>query len=559
MAGDGLRFSRRGFIGAGAALVAGASLSKVPWTPSVPVAFAAGPPLIQPQVLESSHGLLTVDLEAKITTGVTVGGVSRNPWVYNGQFPAPTFKLKPGDRLRLKLKNSLAVETNLHTHGLHVAPEGISDNVLLHVDPGDTQQYEINIPKDHSGGMNWYHPHPHGLGLQQLFGGMAGAIIIAGGLDSIKEIGKLPDRIMVIQAPAFDGGGNVKTITAGGGPSGIIHLVNGQDNPTVTVRQGRRERWRLLNATVKEIYEIALVGHSFQLIATDGNPFDKPQTVNSFTLAPGQRVEVVVTPGAPGTYDLNRTVLFPAGGTPTPLATVVVQSASPSNEKPVPGKLIPFQDLRKAKVDRKRTITFSSTGTTFKIDVGEGAGAQVFDPNRVDQVIELGSVEEWTIVNDDGKPHPFHIHTNPFQVTKINGQNVTAHGLRDTELLPANSGESMTFRTRFRDFTGLTVFHCHLIPHADNGMMSLFRIDLPTAGGPGAPIAQVRGDLTPIRWDGTSPTFNPSDGTSLASAFNPSDGTSLASDYNCKIPGSAPTPKPSLDGWTSSPSRFENS
>ena len=42
-----------------------------------------------------------------------------------------------------------------------------------------------------------------------------------------------------------------------------------------------------------------------------------------------------------------------------------------------------------------------------------------FDEGMIDQTMLLGATEEWTLYNDGGAAHPFHIHINPFQVVEI--------------------------------------------------------------------------------------------------------------------------------------------
>src|SRR5215510_4162024 len=213
--GSGL--SRRHFIGLGVGVAAGAALGTL-LRPDWPRPALAANELIEPPVLKSRNGVLNITLEEKIQP-VNVGGQVRNVWVYNGSFPGPTLKVFPGDRLLIKLKNSLAQETNLHTHGLHVSPSGNSDNPLLHVEPDTTFGYKIDIPQFHSGGLNWYHPHAHGDGTQQIFGGLAGALLIKGGLDNLESIRGIKTRLLVIQSSKFDGSGNV--VTFGTGASGI--------------------------------------------------------------------------------------------------------------------------------------------------------------------------------------------------------------------------------------------------------------------------------------------------------------------------------------------------
>ena len=93
---------------------------------------------------------------------VFVAGARRKAIVYNGSFPAPTLVVDPGDRIALKLVNRLEDATNLHTHGFHVSPEGNSDNVLLHIEPGESFDFQFDLPRNHAPGLNWYHPHPTG-------------------------------------------------------------------------------------------------------------------------------------------------------------------------------------------------------------------------------------------------------------------------------------------------------------------------------------------------------------------------------------------------------------
>ncbi|MBI3799056.1 MAG: multicopper oxidase family protein [Deltaproteobacteria bacterium] len=470
-----LRLSRRNFLGLGVSVAAGAAVGTLLRPGWLAPALAANE-LTEPPVLTSRKGVLKITLEEKILP-VNVGGQVRNVWVYNGSFPGPTLKVRPGDQLLIKLKNSLAQETNLHTHGLHVSPSGNSDNPLLHVEPDETFDYQIDIPQDHPAGLNWYHPHAHGNGTQQIFGGLAGALLITGGLDKLDGIRHIDDRLLVLQSSQFDINGNVVTFGTGasgmGDPAKHTHFINGQLNPTITLEHDRLQRWRLLNATVTSLYQISLEGHTFFQIAADGNPFDEPVEMTSLVLVPGQRAEVLVRGGAPGSYNLQGTILQGPSNPTITLATANVL-AKKGHGRNIPSTLIPLVDLRNFTVDHTRAIHFNAQGTIFTID------GKTFDPTRVDQTILLGALEEWTIYNDQTNPavpHPFHIHMNPFQVTKINGVAVDAHSYQDTMNVPPNG--NITFLTRFADFTGKTVFHCHIIHHQDQGMMSLFEVVAP--------------------------------------------------------------------------------
>ena len=128
----------------------------------------------------------------------------------------------------------------------------------------------------------------------------------------------------------------------------------------------------------------------------------------------------------------------------------------------------PFCDLRDQPVDRRRTVTMTMRGG-FRID------GKPFDPDRVDQIVELGALEEWTVVNDSPLAHPFHIHVNPFQLTHVDAVPVDEPGYRDTVSVRPRGG-SVTFRTLFADFPGRSLYHCHIVPHSDLGMMGVFEV-----------------------------------------------------------------------------------
>ena len=155
--------------------------------------------------IRSVDGVLRATLAVKYADGV-IGGSRVRFRTYDGRVVGPTLRVKPGDVLKIRLENRLppspllspkereaAVHsvnvphalnsTNIHTHGLHVSPEGKSDNVYVDIKPGQAHEYEIAIPKDHVAGTFWYHPHRHGSVALQVANGLGGALIVEGGLD----------------------------------------------------------------------------------------------------------------------------------------------------------------------------------------------------------------------------------------------------------------------------------------------------------------------------------------------------------------------------------------
>lgn len=193
--------------------------------------------------------------------------------------------------------------TNLHTHGLHVSPAGNGDNPFVTAQAGTDFDYVIPIPADHPSGTFWYHPHHHGFVADQIFGGLAGALIVEGG----PELGVASDRVMVVADITLDGSGRVAPVGAMDrmmGRQGELVLVNGQHQPVVAAAPSSAERWRVINACASRVLSLRLEGHRFTQVASDGHFLPAPAERDRIVLAPGNRADVVVLLGKPGQYRL---------------------------------------------------------------------------------------------------------------------------------------------------------------------------------------------------------------------------------------------------------------
>jgi FtsP/CotA-like multicopper oxidase with cupredoxin domain len=266
---------------------------------------------------------------------------------YNGKVVGDTIRARPGDTLHLRLVNALPPVadgihkhpqepaptghanhfnfniTNLHTHGLHTAPQGPidaggskaqfeSDNVLIEVKPGEQQEYRIHIHEKHPAGTFWYHAHVHGSTAVQLASGMAGALIIEDGtaengdLDSLPEIkaAKVNEKVFVLQQFGYGQDGTLEILPP---PSRRRPtLINGQLVPTIRMRPGEVQRWRFIHAGIQENVAIALDGHTLHEVAADGISLGRSvQWPNAATaeagpiehkhvLSPGYRTDVLV-------------------------------------------------------------------------------------------------------------------------------------------------------------------------------------------------------------------------------------------------------------------------
>ena len=455
-------------------------------------------PFTEPEVRRSANGVLQTSLRAAYAYR-EVGGVRLYVRSYEGGSPGPTLRMKPGETLKIRLTNDFPPNrdlmpfdisnphqfnnTNFHFHGSHASPSGIADNVMRSMVPGESYDIEIALPKDHTKGTYWYHPHHHGSADVQMSSGMVGAIIVEGDFAEVPEIANAQERLLVLAQVVYDARGMIENFETLFPETATRFLtVNGQRRPTITMRPGEVQRWRILNAAYQDDMLLELEKHELNAVAYDGIQLGAMETMKTHLIAPGQRADMLVRAGPPGTYELRALPYDQGHPSPVgPLARVVV-SGEPMNMK-LPAALPkpPFEAIKDSEITGKRTLVFSATAPeadaaghwqefAFFID------GKKFDPNRIDQRVKLGAVEEWTIQNththDD---HVFHIHTNPFIVTQMNGKPLATPQWRDTAIVERNGG-SLTFRSRFLDYTGIYMLHCHMMNHEEMGMMQTVEV-----------------------------------------------------------------------------------
>jgi FtsP/CotA-like multicopper oxidase with cupredoxin domain len=432
---------------------------------------APGAALREPPQWVSHNGVLRVRIVVE-RRKVCVGDRMLWALTYDGHYMPPTLRFRPGDTLHLAMVNRLGQPTNLHVHGLHVSPRDHSDNIFVHIHPGETFHYTYRFPDNLAPGTYWYHSHLHGLTAPQVAGGNSGIIIV----DGLKKylpprLRTITERVIALKDFQIDGD-SIKTegLTIGAPTN---RTINGQLNPTITIRPGEIQLWRLSNISANIYYYLRLRGAQFHVIAQDGNPVNRVFAADSLLLAAGNRFDVLVRGGPPGTTILETLAYStgPAGNQfpQTDLATVV-STGRPQPPTTLPTTFAPTEDLSSAHISGRRTIVFSenAAGTAFYIN------GKLFDPNRIDIRSRVNTVEEWLIRNDSNEEHSFHVHVNDFQVMSVNGVPQPFVGGRDTITLPVQG--QVVIRTRLADYTGKTVLHCHILNHEDAGMMAVLDI-----------------------------------------------------------------------------------
>jgi FtsP/CotA-like multicopper oxidase with cupredoxin domain len=447
-------------------------------------------PLEMPNV-STAAGVVEVNIEAKIAP-INIDGTKAELMTYNGLFPQETVKVKKGDILKVNFKNSLPEEmeksvlnatdrnvTNLHTHGWHVSPSGNADNILIPFSPGDEFLYEYDLSKVEAGTLSYLHPHVHHTVADQMWHGLSGSALVVE--DETDVLSNFETHIISLKDISLSGS-KVEPYTMEdyiNGKEGDIVMVNGQVNPVLPIKPGQVQRWMIVNASTARFYKLSLDDHTMYLVGTDGGLLDKPYPLSEILVSPGERVDLLVKADQSAgeykfrslPYDRGRNVLQKIT-----LMTVSYEGASVGDS--IPSSINP-------NAKRLNKDTSSLPRKTLRLSMGKDVGMindKVFGENTFTISSKIGTYEVWHIVNRGAFDHPFHQHVNASQILSIEGGDPDYASLytsipawKDTINVPRKG--SLTMLVPVLDYTGTTVFHCHILEHEDIGMMGVWEIE----------------------------------------------------------------------------------
>ena len=441
--------------------------------------------------ISTTPGVVEVNVVAA-RSPVGVDGTTANLLTYNATHPAPTIRVRRGDTLRINFTNSLPdlgtnilghdrSHTNLHTHGLHVSPSGNADNILRLFMRGDSGLFEYDLANLEPGALCFYHPHVHGTVTEQMWGGLAGALVVE---DDTNALSGYETHLMVLKDLALVGA-NPEPYTSmddfEDGKEGGIVMVNGKVNPVLPIRPGQVQRWRAVNASNARFFRLSLEGHTLHLVGTDGGLVDKPYALSEILLSPGERVDILVRADQPSNSYRLLSLPYDRGGAnrgqQVTLLTLSYQGSPTSQDLPVSVnpdavRINPSAIAKTERLTLSMRRKASINGISFTAD-------PVINAHVIRSIV--GTHEIWEISNRSGMDHPFHQHVNPCQVLSIDGGNSgyaslysTIPAWKDTVIVP-RWGRA-TILIPVLHYTGTTVFHCHIIEHEDMGMMGVWEI-----------------------------------------------------------------------------------
>ncbi|HET9955548.1 MAG TPA: multicopper oxidase family protein [Polyangiaceae bacterium] len=427
-------------------------------------------------------------LDARVSEIEVVPGKRTPFWSYSGVLPGPFIHVRRGDRAIIHFKNELPEPTTIHWHGLRIPSEmdGTPGHSQPEIEPGQSFTYDFVVP---DAGLFWYHPHVNSA--KQVGNGLYAPFLVDEEEDK-NVTAKLGDELTLVLSDASisesgalepaDSGGDLGTLF---GREGNTLLVNGKVQPTLKVRSGLLQRWRIVNTSRARYYQIALKEHRFRRIGGDGGRMEAPVDSDMVVVVPAERSDVLIVPvGEPGTrvpvrwvpYDRGFGTTFARPEQDLFYIEFVGDPVEPPEALPSPQRSIEALDLQGATPVEMELTQNSGTGEPLELGIN-GIPASRAVPLQA----ALGETQIWTITNPTiDFAHPFHLHGYFFQVLDEDYRPVHPLEWKDTADVPVKG--TLRIGVRFDDRPGMWMYHCHLLDHADAGMMGMVEVGSEMSG-----------------------------------------------------------------------------
>jgi FtsP/CotA-like multicopper oxidase with cupredoxin domain len=425
---------------------------------------------------------------------------------YNGQFPGPLLRFHEGRQVVVDIRNDTATPEQLHWHGLTVSVDvdGASEEGTPFVPAHGTRRITFTPGPS---GLRFYHTHlTPGADLSGgQYGGQVGMVYIEPKNDPgrhdreaflmLKEfqpaLSRGGDMAMDFLAPATRvraleeaGESAMRASLAKGMPHGFevgysLFSINGRmlgHGDPIRVKPGERVLFHIVNGSATEIRSLALPGHTFEVIALDGNPVSTPTKVPVLWLGTAERISAVVEMNHPGVWVMGDL----ADDDRTRGMGIVIEYAGKSGKpgwtKPAPFK---WDYTRFGSSASNAQAPDETIDLTFTKD---NAAHQGFNEWRINDVafsmdkmepmfrLHQGKRYRLSMRNASDDIHPVHLHRHSFELTRLAGK-PTAGIIKDVVMLGGYQEAEIDF---VADNPGRTLFHCHQQLHMDFGFMTLF-------------------------------------------------------------------------------------
>jgi FtsP/CotA-like multicopper oxidase with cupredoxin domain len=447
-----------------------------------PQGWRAGAALKEAVDVNPDPRIVEINLTARIAPVEIAPGQRVDAWTYDGGLPGPLIRAQVGDRLIVHFSNALPKPTTVHWHGVRVPIEmdgvpGVSQPDVL---TGETFTYDFTVS---DAGLYWYHPHV--MSAAQVGFGLYGPLLVEDPAE--RSTVRVDDElVLVLSDIGLEADGTLADPDSGDsagmafGREGDHVLVNGRKNPRIVVRSGAPQRWRIVNAAKSRYFEIDMDGSPFHVIGRDGGLQEFPVKHDRLVIAPGERVDAIVAPkGTPGNDLTVLALLYNRGygsieaREPYDELLTIGFADLPSYTEPIPEQ--PRREIAPLDVSRATKATINLTIAQLQDGSFEyGIDGTAFAA-KTHLKVTPGETQVWTLVNTTPWSHPFHLHGFFFQVLEENGAPRHPIAWKDTVDVPFK--RTVRVAVRFDDDrAGAWMYHCHVLDHADGGLMGYVRV-----------------------------------------------------------------------------------
>jgi FtsP/CotA-like multicopper oxidase with cupredoxin domain len=426
---------------------------------------------------------------------------------YNGQFPGPLIRLKEGQLVTVDIFNDTDVAEQLHWHGqmIPVDVDGASEEGTPYIAAHGKRRITFT-PRP--AGFRFYHTHNRAGGnlAAGQYNGEVGPVYI----ESKNGPGNYDREIFLVLKefePTFSRGGDMpqnllppvkvkeledrgesamQASLAKGMPKGYevgyrSFTINGRmlgHGEPIRVKQGERVLFHILNGSATEIRSLVLPGHTFRVIALDGNPVPNPAPVPVLWIGTAERVSTVVEMDHPGVWIMGDTDDDDRHHGMGIVVEYAGQKGKGEWVKPIPYHWNYLHFAKPGAIAQPPDETFDMTF------VKDNAAEEGFNRWTINGVaypmtgemapasfhLNQGKRYRIRMRNASDDIHPIHLHRHSFELTKIFGRS-TAGILKDVVMLGGYQETEIDF---VANNPGLTLFHCHQQLHMDFGFMTLF-------------------------------------------------------------------------------------
>jgi FtsP/CotA-like multicopper oxidase with cupredoxin domain len=425
---------------------------------------------------------------------------------YNGQFPGPLLRFKEGQPVTVEIHNDTDTPEQLHWHGQFVSTDvdGAAEEGTPFI-PARGMRRIAFTPRP--AGLRFYHTHNRaGADLSAgQYSGQVGPVYI----EPQHEPGNYDREVFLVLKefePSFSQGGDmamdflapgtrVKELEAAGESvmraslaKGMPHgfevgyryfTINGRmlgHGEPVRVKAGERVLFHILNGSATEIRSLALPGHSFKVIALDGNAVPTPREIPVLWLGTAERISAIVEMNHPGVWIMGDL----ADDDRSHGMGIVVEYAGQKG-KPVWAAPKPFRwnyarfgkaGGTAAEADEVIEMTFTKRNAADRGFNLWAINSAVFprDSMTASYHLRQGKRYRLRMQNASDDIHPIHLHRHSFELTRLAGL-ATAGVMKDVVMVGGYQEVEVDFTA---DNPGLTLFHCHQQLHMDFGFMTLF-------------------------------------------------------------------------------------